>query len=317
MLILLWGLANDPILSALASHLAGLGTKAILLDQRDVVQSTIYLEVDPAVGGVITFGDRRIDLAKVTAIYPRPYDTRRIPAVARAGAGSETWSRALAFDQALLTWLELTPALVVNRLSAMAANGSKPLQLMQIRRAGFQTPETLVTTDRAAVVAFQRHHGEVIYKSVSGVRSKVARLRPEHAERLADVASCPTQFQRHIVGREYRVHVVADAIFACEVVSDADDYRYQEEGHSVLDILPATLPLDVAERCRRMAKAMGLSVTGIDLRHSTDGKWYCLEANPSPAFTYYEQATGQPIAASVARLLAAAPDTVRTSAISA
>jgi len=29
--------------------------------------------------------------------------------------------------------------------------------------------------------------------------------------------------------------------------------------------------------------------------------------NPSPAFTYYQQATGQPIAAAIARLLTAAP----------
>ncbi len=307
MLILLWGLPNDPILSALAGHLADLDARAILLDQRDAPESAAHLEVDLAVGGTITSGGRRIDLAEVTAVYPRPYDTRRIPAVARAGAGSETWARALTFDQALLMWLELTPALVVNRPSAMAANGSKPLQLMQIRHAGFRMPETLLTTDPAAVAAFRRRHGEVIYKSVSGVRSKVARLRPEHAERLADVAWCPTQFQRYIAGREYRVHVVADAVFACEVVSDADDYRYAEEGHSGVEILPVILPPAVAERCRRMAKAMGLSVTGLDLRHGTDGKWYCFEANPSPAFTYYEQATGQPIAAAVARLLAGTP----------
>jgi hypothetical protein len=307
MLTLLWGLSNDPILSALAGHLAGLGGRAILLDQRNAPESAVHLEVDPAVGGAITSGGQCIDLAEVTAVYPRPHDTRRIPAVARAGIGSETWVRALSFDQTLLTWLELTPALVVNRPSAMAANGSKPLQLMQIRRASFRTPETLVTTDPAAIAAFRRRHGEVIYKSVSGVRSKVARLREEHAERLADVAWCPTQFQRYVAGREYRVHVVADAVFACEVVSDADDYRYAERGHGGVEILPATLPLDVAERCRRLAKAIGLPVTGIDLRHGTDGGWYCLEANPSPAFTYYEQATGQPIAAAVARLLAGMP----------
>jgi uncharacterized protein (DUF2126 family) len=51
---------------------------------------------------------------------------------------------------------------------------------------------------------------------------------------------------------------------------------------------------------------------GLDLRHGTDGKWYCLEANPSAAFTYYEQATGQPIAAAVAGLLADATTTPKT-----
>jgi glutathione synthase/RimK-type ligase-like ATP-grasp enzyme len=303
MLILLWGLSNDPILSTLSEHLAGIGAPTILLDQRDAPASTLQLEIDPAVGGTLVLRDRHIELAEVTAVNLRPHDSRRIPAVARAGVGSEVWARALAFDQAVLTWLELTPALVVNRPSAMAANGSKPFQLMRIQEAGFRTPETLVTTDPAAVAAFRQRHGEVIYKSVSGVRSKVARFRPEHAGRLPDVVWCPTQFQRYIAGREYRVHVVADAVFACEVVSDADDYRYVDEGGGV-EILSATLPPDIADRCRSMARLMGLNVTGIDLRHGTDGEWYCLEANPAPAFTYFEQATGQPIAATVARLLA-------------
>ncbi len=307
MLILLWGLPNDPILATLARHLADLGAPTILLDQRVAPTSDIILEVDDAIGGTITVGDVRINLGDVTAVYPRPYDTRRLPSVARAGAGSEVWARAMAFDQALLSWLELSSALVVNRPSAMAANGSKPLQLMQIHRAGFRTPPTLVTTDTEAVMMFRTQYGELIYKSVSGVRSKVARLRSEHDVRLSDVSWCPTQFQRYIAGREYRVHVVADAVFASEVVSDADDYRYAEQEQGGVNILPATLPQHVTDRCCRMAKAMGLLVTGLDLRYGLDGQWYCLEANPSPAFTFYEQSTKQPIAAAVARLLARTP----------
>ena len=45
-------------------------------------------------------------------------------------------------------------------------------------------------------------------------------------------------------------------------------------------------------------------LAGIDLRLTDDGRWFCFEVNPSPGFTYYEQATGQPIARSIARLLA-------------
>jgi hypothetical protein len=37
-----------------------------------------------------------------------------------------------------------------------------------------------------------------------------------------------------------------------------------------------------------------------------EGEWFCFEVNPSPAFLYYQQATGQPIATAVAGLLAAA-----------
>jgi D-alanine-D-alanine ligase-like ATP-grasp enzyme len=48
---------------------------------------------------------------------------------------------------------------------------------------------------------------------------------------------------------------------------------------------------------------MGLPVAGIDLRHAPDERWVCFEVNPSPAFTFYEHATGQSIGAAIARLL--------------
>jgi hypothetical protein len=42
---------------------------------------------------------------------------------------------------------------------------------------------------------------------------------------------------------------------------------------------------------------LGLSLSGIDLRLTPAGEWYCFEVNPSSAFTYYQEATGHPIAA--------------------
>ncbi len=51
---------------------------------------------------------------------------------------------------------------------------------------------------------------------------------------------------------------------------------------------------------------MGLLVAGIDLRLTPDDEWYCFEVNPSPGFTFYEDAGGQPIAAAIAGLLRSA-----------
>ena len=65
------------------------------------------------------------------------------------------------------------------------------------------------------------------------------------------------------------------------------------------------MPREVEDRCRTAAVALQLPVAGIDLRRTPEGEWYCFEVNPSPAFSYYEDATGQPISAAVARLLAA------------
>jgi hypothetical protein len=71
------------------------------------------------------------------------------------------------------------------------------------------------------------------------------------------------------------------------------------------------LPAQLAERCRAMALGMGLAVAGIDLRRTPEGRWVCFEVNPSPAFVYYEEATGQPIGQAIAQLLLAA-DGART-----
>jgi glutathione synthase/RimK-type ligase-like ATP-grasp enzyme len=192
----------------------------------------------------------------------------------------------------------------------MASNSSKPYQAQRIRGHGFAVPDTLVTTDPAAADAFWQRHGEIIYKSVSGTRSRVARLRPEDVPRLQDVSWCPTQFQEYVPGREHRVHVVGGDVFACEVLSEADDYRYAPANEVTLRA--CDLPVDVAARCRHLAADLSLPVAGIDLRLGPGGLWYCFEVNPMPAFSCYESAAARPISAAVARLLAGAAPATRT-----
>ena len=305
MLILLWGLGEERPLAAVRTELDRLGVPTVLVDQRDTLATEVRLSVGSEITGSIRVRGRRVDLAAVTGLYLRPHDVRRQPDVAQAGPASAAWQHALLVQDILWSWAEITPAVVVNRPGAMAANSSKPYQLALIQRLGFTVPETLITTDPRAAKAFWERHGVVVYKSISSVRSIVSRLGPAHVERLADITHCPTQFQQYVPGRDYRVHVVGTEIFACEIVTDADDYRYPN-GHSV-EIRACHLPSAVVDRCRRLAHAMQLPVAGVDLRRTEAGDWYCFEVNPSPAFTYYQRATGQPIAAAIARLLAAGP----------
>jgi RimK-like ATP-grasp domain len=305
-LTLIWGIPTDTPIAWVYDELDRIGAPVWLLDQRDVLETAIELDAETAAGW-ITAGDRRLNLADVTAAYVRPYDARQLPRIAAAGPGSTDWEHAIAADEAISCWLELTDALVVNPLSAMAGNGSKPWQLKRIAAAGFAVPETLVTTGPESARGYWDHYGEVIYKSVSGVRSQVARLRPPDAARLDDVTNCPTQFQRYIPGTDVRVHVVGRQVFATEIVSDADDYRYPaDQGAGWPELRPRVLPPDVEQRCQRLAGALDLLVAGIDLRVTPEGDWYCFEVNPSPAFSYYESATSQPIAHAIACLLVAA-----------
>lgn len=304
-MIVLWGLSGDPPLAAVWMALVRLGAQVAFLNQAMLLKTEIDLRVDRRVGGRVRIGGQTIDLAAVTSIYLRPHDSRRLPVVERAGPDSPIWRHALHLEEALSSWVELTPALVVNRPSRMASNGSKPYQAALIDAMGFRTPDTLITTDPEAARSFWADRGEIIYKSISGIRSIVSRLTTEQAERLKDVAWCPTQFQEYLPGTDYRVHVVGDALFACEIVSTADDYRYAARQGIDVDIRACALPAECADRCLRLAAALGLPVAGIDLRLTPDGEWYCFEVNPSPGFTYYQEACGLAIDEAIARLLIA------------
>lgn len=303
-MILLWGMAGDGPLDAVQRCLEQRGVPLLRLDQADVLETAVELRAGAVLAGHIDYRGRRYPLEDFTAAYVRCDDLSRIPALAAQPPGGPARDHALRVNELLSCWLELTPARVVNRLSAMASNGSKPYQLGIIRAAGFAVPATLITNEPAAVEQFRREQGEVIYKSTSGVRSIVSRLAGAKLEQLERVRSCPTQFQRHVAGTDIRVHRFGDALFASEIVCAADDYRYAGRDGVALEIRSCELPPEVSERCLALACRLQLPAAGIDLRRGGDGLWYCFEVNPSPAYTFYQSATGQPMAEALAALLA-------------
>ena len=107
------------------------------------------------------------------------------------------------------------------------------------------------------------------------------------------------------------MHVLAEEIFATEIHSEADDYRYATRTGHGAELRPLKLPADVADRCRELTRALGLTFAGIDLRRSLDDEWYCFEVNPSPGFSYYQAHTGVAIDLAVARVLAGGAERAR------
>lgn len=302
-MILLWGVPGDGPFDAVRSALQRRNAEFRVLDQRAAVdmEFAFHIGVHGTLDGTIFDAGEEIALARVGSAYIRPVETSR--ACGRSADDDPDFLRAVAVDASLVAWADLTRITVVNRPAAMASNNSKPYQLALIAATGFLVPDTLVTTDPGAVVRFQKRHGSLIYKSVSGVRSIVSRLASTDDEVLASVANCPTQFQEYIPGSDVRVHVAGSTVIAVEIISGADDYRYASRTNANVSVAPVELPTDFAERCRHLLSSLGLSLAGIDFRRTPEGKWYCLEVNPSPGFTYFEAATGQPIAAAVAQLL--------------
>jgi hypothetical protein len=287
-----------------ASAIEDLGHSYVMWNQRRIAHCRLDFEIaGGAVDGVLTVEEMQISLSDITAVYVRIMDDAQLPEL--KGLASTAWERrhSRAQHQALLLWLDLTTARVVNRPAANGSNSSKPWQARLIEAAGLRTPPTIVTNDPASVRDFRHRHGELIYKSASGFRSIVRQLDVADEDRLDAIRWCPVQFQRRVPGCDVRVHVVGGDVFATRIVSTAADYRYASREGLEAELKPFELSTELADASRRLSRDLDLPFAGIDLRIEEDGNAWCFEVNPCPGFSYYESHTGQPIAAAVARYL--------------
>lgn len=254
-------------------------------------------------GGYIAGPGWHLDLDELTAVYVRYLgpEGRVPPPGVEPGIVPAMYAE---YDAGLMVLLEDLPCAVVNRLGGGMSNNSKAYQALLVRQCGLRTPPTLVTNDPVAARRFYREcHGEVVYKSLSGIRSIVRRLEPERLARLALLRHGPAQFQALIPGDNIRVHTVGARVFATRVHSDTVDYRYASREGRGVEMEPTTVPAAVAASCVELARRMDLLLAGIDLKETPDGEYYCFEVNPSPGFLYYERHTSQPISAALAELL--------------
>ena len=306
-MILLCGIPSESPLAMVAAALDELPADYRMVNQRKVADYDLAVAIDGGtVEGTLRLNGETFRLGEIDAAYIRLMDDRLLPELAGQGDGSPARRHARAFHDTLLRWLEVAPARVVNRCDPQGSNGSKPYQAQLIMQFGLRVPETLITNDPEAVLAFQREHGTLIYKSISGVRSIVQPLTENDLARLDLIRWCPVQFQARVPGTDVRVHVVDDEVHATEIVSDTLDYRYARQSGGSAELRPFDLAGDTAERCIVLARGLGLAFAGIDLKITPEGEVFCFEVNPCPAFSFYEANTGQPIARALAHYLVGA-----------
>jgi hypothetical protein len=188
-------------------------------------------------------------------------------------------------------FLNCLPCVVANRPNSGRSNGSKPYQMRLLSEVGFAIPDWILCNEQILAKDFLNQYGKVIYKSCSGLRSRVRLVDENFLARLQD-GTCPTILQKYIEGRDVRIHVVGNRVFATEVISTGVDYRFDSGGNEFVSIMA---PYDIEELCRKFSLLEDLILGGFDFRVTPDGHWYCLEANPVPTFLPYEMDTGQPI----------------------
>ncbi|TKB91036.1 MAG: RimK domain-containing protein ATP-grasp [Nitrospira sp.] len=296
-MILLMGPMADPVLANICARLAARNADLMLVhpesegDSWDITWST----EGGAMSDRFRIGDRTIHLSDIDSVYLRAL-----------GSHAASTPRERMIVTALWEFAESLPVLVVNRRQASHTNMSKPYQLRLIAQFGFQVPKTLITmVPEEARRFYDDCQGRVIYKSISAERSIVKPLTPEDFSRLEQIRYCPVQLQETIPGTDLRIHTVGDRLFATEVLSDGTDYRYAERENKQRTMRAVELEPGLQTRCLNMAKGLELSLSGIDLRRTPDGAYYCFEVNTSPGFTFFENHTGQRIGDALADLLCA------------
>jgi RimK-like ATP-grasp domain len=305
-MILVCGIPSETPLRMVTSRLEETGAPFIMFNQREFTHSEIWFEISRAeVTGELRIAESTYKLQDFSAVYPRMMDDRFLPELFDEPPDSSLRTYCRSFHDTLMRWMEIAPALVINRCAPMASNSSKPYQAQLIREQGFLVPETLITNDPKLVREFRARHGRVIYKSISAVRSIVQELNDEDEQRLDRIRWCPTQFQAFVDGTNVRVHTIGDEAFATAVQSEATDYRYAaRQSGEPAELREVVLSSELTEQCLRLSRSLGLEFAGIDLKVTPDDHVYCFEVNPCPAFSYYEANTDQPISAAVARCLA-------------
>ncbi|MEO8114135.1 MAG: MvdC/MvdD family ATP grasp protein [Phenylobacterium sp.] len=278
------------------------------LNTERLADAAVSFGVDSDEDWSITQAGRTIRGADVTAAYFRRPEPAEIP-----DAVSDPRERAYCtaeWGALLKTLLGRLGPRWLNDPAAIALAEDKPRQLVLARRLGFEVPETLITNDPEAFEAFLAGPTAVgkplRHARLDGDEDAViftSRLDQAEARDAAAIAAAPLILQREIEkAADVRVTVVGDRVFAAAIHSQGQsesevDWR---RGDGIdLPHLAIDLPPAIAERCRALVAALGLTFGAIDLVEAPDGRFWFLEINPNGQWAWIETRTGQPITAAL------------------
>ena len=307
-MILFCGIASEPPLKYAMDAATAAGLDHVFFNQRQShhIDMTIGVE-NGRITGCVRINETCYALESFSGVYLRLMEWQHLPenqSTSIYAPDPQLVEKSRFLIEALIEWTELTSQKVLNRVSATASNASKPYQAQIIGECGFPTPTTLITNDPSEVVEFLNSHKRVVYKSISSIRSIVRELKSVDLSQLEKLRTLPTQFQVFVPGSNVRVHVVGTDVFATEVETEAIDYRYAGRDDLEVSMRAIKLPPAIEERCIQLSQRLDLPLCGIDLKRTPDDEYYCFEVNPSPAYTYYQDYTEQPIAQAIAQWLA-------------
>lgn len=298
--ILILGHSYDDHAAAVQAELANRGHQPLGLDSSQF-PANLRIALDPAtLSGTLNLpGSSPLALKEVHAVYWRNYAGVGKPELHDAEQAFIARNDARSLFESLLI---LLPTRWVNGWEAFQLHQTKPAQLARVAALHVPVPPTLLTNDPQEVLAFAAKHPSLIVKPVQG-GDHTRRLSPEHVtpENLESLRYAPITLQAEVPGTNIRVFVAGQRVMACEIKTEAIDYR--EDAEALLKI--HALPPLIEAMARSIARELKMLWTGIDFRLTPEGQYTFLEANPSPMFLGFEAQTGLPLMESLIEILTA------------
>lgn len=280
----------------------------VRLNTEDIAACRVALR--PATGGwSVVVGDVEVDLSTVTGAYYRR------PAAPEVGDDPEDptvrpyrvaeWSAVLRS-----IWNELEGRWLNSPFAILRAE-DKPRQLKLAAAVGFHIPETVVTNDPEAAVAFSRQ-ADCIVKPLKHALLEddgpgrvifTNRMGPLVDEDADAVRLAPFIMQREVrKAHDVRAIVVGDRVFATAIHSQGNadtEVDWRRGSDPTLPHEPIELDDATRERCLAITRELGLRFGAIDLVTDVDGESWFLEINPNGQWAWIENRTGVRIAQAI------------------
>ena len=154
-MILLSGIPTESPLAFLAEALDERGAEYRFFNQRRSADCAIELDVGPeGAEGELSMNGETFQLLNSRASMSASW----MIGYCRSSTRTRRFSVASphrALHDAFYRWFEVADSKIVNRSDPQGSNGSKPYQAQLIARYGLRVPETLITNDPEAVLAFR------------------------------------------------------------------------------------------------------------------------------------------------------------------
>jgi hypothetical protein len=296
--ILIVGWSDEPTLSHLIDAF-GQGYSEVSILDLNCLRTSREVSVDDGDDLTIKIDDDVFVFSQYQAFFLRAW-WKELDCPWRSLALQELLSHVFAF-------VEYCPAMVVNRPSAGFSNSAKLRQLISLGNHGFKVPNSFISMNPDGAQDAVSPDGSWIIKGTAQHRTKVKVLDEQAFFNMEALAEWPALFQERVIGSDVRVHVIGEICIGIEMATRAVDYRYP--GNEPVRYSGIAVPLAIKVRCLHYCQTEGLLFCGFDFKISeATNDWVVLEANPMPAFNFFDKRLGGTISHELIRLLTERPE---------